>query len=69
MLRVNRLAGLFEAEGFKPPAGDTLDEYTNPTEAATGGHIHAEYNIPPGQNGQLDMTKSYCSNEVNANGT
>lgn len=56
--KIARLIGLFETEGFSPPPGDTLDEYNDPTEGATGGHIHVEYNSPV--NG-----RSYCTNPTN----
>jgi hypothetical protein len=45
------------AEGFRPAQGDTLDEYRKPTEGASGGHIHVEFNRGP--NGT-----SYCGRAV-----
>jgi hypothetical protein len=56
--KINTLVGLFESEGFRPAPGDTLDEYNHPTEGATGGHIHVEYNSPVNGN-------SYCTNPTN----
>lgn len=56
--KVRTLVGIAEAAGFKPPQGDTLDEYNKPTSGATAPHIHIEYNTPP--NG-----KSYCTNPTN----
>lgn len=54
MKKVRDVVGISLAEGFKYPAGNTLDEYSDPTEDATGGHIHIEYNTAP--NGG-----SYCT--------
>ncbi|HYC79515.1 MAG TPA: hypothetical protein VEC17_00645 [Candidatus Binatia bacterium] len=51
--KIRKLVQLSTNEGFVPPRGDTLDEYNNPTEAATGGHVHIEFNTAP-NNG------SYC---------
>jgi hypothetical protein len=56
--KIRTLVGIAEAAGFKPPQGDTLDEYNKPTVGATAGHIHIEYNTPP--NG-----KSYCTTPTN----
>jgi hypothetical protein len=56
--KIRTLRGLFESDGFREPMGNTLDEYNEPTEGASGGHLHVEYNSPV--NG-----KSYCTNPVN----
>lgn len=50
--KVRTLVALSTAEGFRPPRGDTLDEYNRPTEGASGGHIHIEFNST--------ATGSYC---------
>lgn len=43
--KISTLVRLSVNEGFRPPVGDTLDEYNKPTEGATGGHIHIEFNL------------------------
>lgn len=50
--RIQQLLSIARAAGFNPPQGDTLDEYSNPAENATGGHVHIEFNIP--------SSGSYC---------
>lgn len=55
--RVARLVQIAQSVGFTDPAGDTLDEYMNPTEGASGGHVHVEFNTQP--NG-----KTYCDDTV-----
>jgi hypothetical protein len=44
---VSRLVQISINEGFYPQRGDTLDEYNRPTEGATGGHVHIEFNTAP----------------------
>lgn len=56
-LRIAQLVSLAKSLGFVPPPGDTLDEYTTPTEGATGGHVHIEFNL------KADGT-SYCDGTV-----
>lgn len=61
--RIDQLVAI--AKKFFPgPAagarGDTLDEYRNPTEQATGGHVHVEFNTYT-FNGQ---TYTYCDDTV-----
>jgi hypothetical protein len=58
--QIIQLVELAKAQGFRPPAGDTLDEYNRPNEKTTGGHIHIEFNI----NSQTNS--SYCLTGTNA---
>lgn len=54
--RIDRLFRLAIEEGFTPEVGDTLDEYRKPTELATGGHIHIEFNTYTSRG----KTYTYC---------
>lgn len=53
--RLAQILQIARSVGFTPPAGDALDEYTNPTEGATGGHIHLEFNTN-------SSNVTYCDN-------
>src|SRR3989344_9102831 len=55
--RISQLVQIARAAGFTPAAGFTLDEYTTPTEGASAGHIHVEFNL------QSDG-KTYCDNTL-----
>ncbi len=46
--RIAQLVSIAKGIGFTPATGNTLDEYANPTEGATGGHVHIEFNAPNG---------------------
>jgi hypothetical protein len=59
--RIAQLVQIARSAGFNPAAGDTLDEYTNPTEGASGGHIHVEFNL------KSDGRTTYCDNTVSNN--
>ncbi len=43
--RLTQLLEIARSIGFATPVGDTLDEYNRPTEGATGGHVHIEFNL------------------------
>jgi|GEM_PF-6875356 len=51
--KIDAVVVIARAQGFDPPPGDTKDEYRDPDENATGGHIHIEFNIP--------ATGTYCT--------
>jgi len=55
--RIAQLVQIAKSAGFVPAAGDTLDEYTNPTEGASGGHVHIEFNTKPDGTTYCDGTK------------
>lgn len=54
--RIAQLVAIAKSVGFTPAVGDTLDEYTTPTEAATGGHVHVEFNVQANGNTYCDNT-------------
>ncbi len=55
--KIRDFIGLAYVARFMPPAGDVIDEYNNPTEATTGGHIHIEFNRTLNSDGTYN---SYC---------
>ena len=55
--RIAQLVQIALGLGFKPLVGDTLDEYTKPTEGASGGHIHVEFNLKSDGTTYCDGTK------------
>ncbi|MEO8065621.1 MAG: hypothetical protein ABI643_02055 [Candidatus Doudnabacteria bacterium] len=55
--RIAQLVAIGRSAGFIPAAGDTLDEYTNPAENATGGHVHVEFNLKPDGTTYCDGTR------------
>ncbi len=55
--RIAELVQIAQSMGFTPTAGDTLDEYTNPTEGATAGHVHVEFNLKPDGTTYCDGTR------------
>ncbi len=52
--KISTLVKIAKAAGFNPPPGDTIDEYNNPTENTTGGHVHIEFN-------KIDVNGSFCA--------
>lgn len=52
--QIARLVQIGRNAGFTPPAGDTIDEYNNPTERTSGGHVHVEFN-------GISATESNCA--------
>ncbi len=57
--RIAQLVALAESFGFIPPVGDTIDEWNNPQENTSAGHVHIEYNLK--LRGNLSQG-SYCDN-------
>lgn len=57
--RIAQLVALAESFGFKPPVGDTIDEWNRPQENTSAGHVHIEYNLKI--RGNLSGG-SYCDN-------
>ncbi len=55
--RIAQLVQVSEQAGFAGISADVLDEYTNPTEGASGGHIHVEFNLKPDGTSYCDGTK------------
>lgn len=51
--KIRALVNIAINVGYTPAVGDTLDEYANPAENATGGHVHVEYN--PGYCDQVNL--------------
>jgi hypothetical protein len=42
--RIDRLIAIAFEVGFKPPEGDTVDEYNFPSSETLGPHVHMEFN-------------------------
>ncbi len=42
--RIDALVEIGKSLGFVEPTGNTINEYSNPAENATGGHVHIEFN-------------------------
>lgn len=53
--RIDQIVDIARRVGFVSPAGDALDEYSNPARNATAGHIHLEFNVK-------GDGSSYCDN-------
>ena len=58
--RIAQLIQIAQSAGFTGQAGDTVDEYANPTcegQTSCGGHVHVEFNLIPNGHG-----RSFCDN-------
>jgi hypothetical protein len=60
--RIAQLVAIAKSAGFTPAVGDTLDEYTTPTEGASGGHVHVEFNVQANGNTYCDNTPAATLN-------
>jgi hypothetical protein len=52
--QIANLVQIARGAGFVPPTGDTIDEYNNPLERTSGGHVHVEFN-------RISANGSYCA--------
>ncbi len=57
--QISKLVQIAKNAGFTPTQGDTIDEYNNPVERTSGGHVHVEFN-------KISTSASYCALYPNA---
>ena len=56
--RIAQLFAIGQSVGFVTPVGDTIDEWNNPQEKTSAGHIHVEFNLKP------DGKTTFCDNTI-----